>query len=128
VSCKNCARALRHQRAKAADHPGTVRDYGRGLCATCYRKDDGKFVPPSARARNKAAAERRRAVRTVEEKQALDEALTYLHEPPGGCGWHVIRCRHCRWIAKYRTRQQQQIAGFLHARSHVNEILLKEYT
>lgn len=104
---------------------GTSSGYGYHKCRCDACRG---WVRESSRARRERQRRAQEAAVQAAEKQALDEALGLLHEPPGGCGWHVIRCRHCRWIAKYRTRQQQQIAGFLHARSHVNEILLKEYT
>jgi hypothetical protein len=35
--CSKCERPLRPHRARAADHPGTVKHAGHGLCTTCAR-------------------------------------------------------------------------------------------
>ena len=36
--CAACKRPMRPSRARAADHPGTVRFEARGMCSGCYRK------------------------------------------------------------------------------------------
>ena len=35
--CASCGHATRHRNAKAADHPGTVIYYSRGMCYSCAR-------------------------------------------------------------------------------------------
>lgn len=65
--------------------------------------------------------------RSEAERQALTEALGLLHEPPGGAGWHVIRCRLCGWIEKGHVSEDVSAAGRKHARTHIPMILLKEY-
>lgn len=61
------------------------------------------------------------------EKQARAEALAALHEPPGGAGWHVIRCRLCGWLDKGHIYWKVRAAGRKHALTHETQILLKEY-
>lgn len=50
MMCPNCQRAMRPRKTSIQDHPGTVQETARGLCATCYNRtlrNYGKTRKPS---------------------------------------------------------------------------------
>ena len=132
MSCQHCEAPLRARGVAVADAPGTKAPGSRGLCISCYKshRDDYPPINPrivEGRDRAQTAAEPVPHGSTV---AAYQTALGWLHEPPGGAGWHVVRCRRCRWVEPHRVRWRMVAAGRAHAHTHINDIILeslKEY-